>query len=115
MDKLSEYYRATHDPGGGLQTKQTVKLGAVRYRRCVTVSMDVGGLFIWVRPPLGRQRKLLIPWDEIKTVREDRLYGRQAVFMSIGAPEVGKITVYKELFELIRVYLKGNAPLGVKS
>jgi len=111
LNKLAEHYPATHDPGGVSQTKQTVKVGAVRYRRCVTVSIGTEGLFLWVHPPLGKQGKLLIMWDEIKRIRKSRLYGRQGVHMSIGEPVVGEITVYRELFELARVYLNK----GVKS
>jgi hypothetical protein len=100
--KLAERYPAPHEPEGGDWTGQTVKIGAVRYRRCVTVGTDPEGLFLGVCPPLGRARKLLIPWDEIREVREARLYGRQGIHLSIGEPEVGEITMYRELFERMR-------------
>ena len=112
LNELTKHYLATHDPGGVSQTKQTVKIGVVRYRRCVTMSIGTEGLFLWVRPPLGRQGKLLIPWDEIKHVRGARLYGRQGVHLSIGDPEVGEITVYRDLFELVRAHLRGMAQVG---
>jgi len=112
LNKLAEHYPATHDPGGVSQTKQTVKVGVVRYRRCVTVSIGPEGLFLWVRPLLGRQGRLLIPWDEIKQVRGSRMYGRQGVHMSIGDPEVGEITMYRDLFELMRAHLTGVAQEG---
>ena len=107
LSKLFEHYPATHDPGGVSQIKQTVKFGVVRYRKCVTVRFVIEGLFLWVRPPLGRYKQLLIPWDEIKRVGGTSLYGRQGVHMSIGDPEVGEITVYRDLFELIRTFLRG--------
>ena len=114
LNKLAEHYPATHEPGGVSQTKQTVKVGVVRYRRCVTVSIGIGpeGLFLWVQPPLGRAGKLLIPWDEIGQVRGAMLYGRQGVHMSIGDPEVGEITMYRELFERLRGHLKGVVQVG---
>jgi hypothetical protein len=105
LGKLAEHYPATHEPGGVSQTRQTLKVGGVRYRRCVTVSIGPEGLFLWIRPPLGRAGKLLIPWDEIREVGGARLYGRQGVHMSIGDPEVGNITMYRELFERVRTYL----------
>ena len=86
--------------------KQTVKVGVVRYRGCVTVNIGTEGLFLWVRPPLGRQGKFLIPWGEIKRVKKGRLYGLQGVCLSIGDPEVGEITVYQGLFDQIKAHLK---------
>ena len=112
LNKLAGHYPATHDPGEVSQIKQTVKIGVVRYRRCVTVNIGTEGLFLWVRPLLGRQGRLLIPWDEIKQFRGSRMYGRQGVHMSIGDPEVGKITMYRELFELMRAHLTGVAQKG---
>ncbi len=107
LNELIKHYPAPRDPGGVSRTKQTVQIGVVRYRRCVNVSIGTVGLFLWVRPPLGRQGRLLIPWGEIKQVRGARMYGRQGMRMSIGDPDVGKITMYRDLFELVRTYLRG--------
>ncbi len=112
LNKLSEHYHTTNDSGGVCQTKQTVKVGVVRYRRCVTVGIGRDKLFLRVRPPLGREWKLLIPWNEIRQVRGAMLYGRQGVQMSIGNPEVGEITMYRELFELLRGNLDEVAQFG---
>ncbi len=112
LDKLSEHYHAPNDPGGVSQTKQTVKVGVVRYRRCVTVGIGRDELFLLVSPPLGREWKLLIPWNEIRQVRGARLYGRQGVHMSIGDPVVGEITMYRELFDQLRGNLSEVAQLG---
>ena len=112
LNKLAEHYPATHDPRGVSQAKQTVKVGIVRYRRCVTVSIGTEGLFLWVRPPLGRAAKVLIPWNEIRQVRGAKLYGRQGVRMSIGYPEVGEITMYRELFERVKGHLKETVQAG---
>lgn len=113
LSKLFEHYPATGDPRGVSQPKQTVKVGVVRYRKCVTVRFATEGLFLWVCPPLGRQKRLLIPWDEIKQIGGTSLYGRDGVLMSIGDPEVGEVTVYKALFELMRPFLGGSAEEGV--
>ncbi len=112
LNKLSDHYHSTNDPSGVCKTKQTVKVGIVRYRRCVTVGIGRDELFLWVSPPLGREWKLLIPWNEIRQVRGAMLYGRQGVHMSIGDPEAGEITMYRELFELLRGNLSEVAQLG---
>lgn len=106
LKKLFEHYRAPHKPAGASLSRQTVKVGIVRYRKCVNVISGTGGLFLWVRPPLGREKQLLIPWDQIKQFSDTRLYGLQGVCMSIGDPQVGAITVYRDLFDdVIRAFL----------
>lgn len=112
LNKLSEHYHAANDPGGVNQTKQTVKVGVVRYRRCVTVGIGRDELFLLVSPPLGRECKLLIPWNEIRQVKKATLYGRQGVHMTIGDPVAGGITMYRELFEQLRRNLSEVAQLG---
>ncbi len=106
LNKLAEHYSSIAHPTNAVLAKQTVKFGVVRYRSCVTVSMETHGLFLWVRPPLGRHIKLLIPWGQIKKTSASRLYWVPAVLMSIGDPEQGTITVYHNLFERIRANLK---------
>ena len=109
LNELAERYPATQIPGGTFRTKQTVQVGIVRYRRCVTVGISPEGLYLWVRPPLGRQAKLQIPWDEVKQVSESRVFGRRGMQLSIGDPEIGEIRVYRELFESMRAYLREKA------
>ena len=108
LDRLAERYPAGHAPAGNDHVKQTVQVGIVRYRRCVTVGIGTEGLFLWVRPPVGRQAKLLIPWNEIRQIQEAKLYGRPGMRLSIGEPEVGEITIYRELFEPMGMYIDGG-------
>ncbi len=115
LNRLAERYPATYEPSGVRQTKQTAKIGVVQYRRCVTVTISPEGLYLWVRPPLGRAGKLLIPWDEIREVQEARLYWLQGVRMTVGDPQVGEITIYRKLFERMREYVQhrpGRAGAG---
>ena len=105
LNRLAVHFASMAEPANAVLVKQTVKFGDVRYRRCVTVSIEPRGLFLWVRPPLARHIKLLIPWDHIKKTRASRLYGLPAVLMSIGDPGQGTITVYQDLFERIQANL----------
>lgn len=111
LNKLVDHYPAIKDPDGISQTKQTLKIGVVRYRRCVTVSIERDALFLLVSPPLGRKSKIMIPWHEIRQVSRTSLYGRQGVQMSIGDPVVGEITIYRDLFEQLRGNLGEMAQL----
>jgi hypothetical protein len=105
LSALAERYPASDRPQHVDYTKQTVKFGAVRYRRCVGVSADAQGLYLDVNPPLGRRREILIPWDAVTAVHPARLYWRPAMAMSIGDPELATVTVYRRLFESLAPYM----------
>jgi len=105
LTRLARHYPATERPEGVERFKQTVKIGAVRYRSCVMVTVGPQGFYLWVRPPLGRSLAVLIPWDEVREIQRTRLYGRRAMRLSIGNPVVGTVTVYEELFRLMVPYL----------
>lgn len=103
---LAQRYPVTQPPTGATLAKQTVKVGSVRYRSCVDVSVGEGGLYLGVHPPLLEQGDMLIPWDEIKGAQKTRLYSRKAVRLSIGEPEFGSVTLYKALYEQVAPYLR---------
>jgi hypothetical protein len=107
---LAQRYPVTQPPAGATLAKQTVKVGAVRYRRCVDVSVGAGGLYLGVHPPFLEQGDVLIPWEEIKGARKTRLYSRRAVRLSIGEPEFGSVTLYKALYEQVAPYLQPGVP-----
>ena len=106
LTKLAERYPATHVPAGTFRTKQTVQIGIVRYRRCVTVGIGPEGLYLEVRPPLGRHAQLQLPWEALKPAGAAPVFGRRGMRLTLGDPQVGEIRVYRELFALIQPYLR---------
>jgi hypothetical protein len=107
---LAQRYPVTQPPMGATLAKQTVRVGSVRYRRCVDVSVGEGGLYLGVHPPLLAQGDILIPWDEIRGAQKTRLYSRKAVRLSIGEPEFGSVTLYKALYEQVSPHLRPSVP-----
>jgi hypothetical protein len=105
LTRLAQQYPAAERPEGVERLKQTVKIGAVRYRGCVTVTVSSQGLYLRMQAPLSRYPAVLIPWDEVKGTRGARLYGRRGTRLSIGRPEVGAVTMYEELFRLTQPHL----------
>ena len=103
---LARRYPVSQPPTGAMLTKQTVKVGSVRYRRCVDVGIGEGGLYLGVHPPLLAKGDMLIPWEEIKGARKTRLYSRRAVRLSIGEPEFGSVTLYEGLYEQAAPHLR---------
>ena len=105
LTRLIERYPAPQRSEGVEREKQTVKIGVVRYRRCVTANVSSDGLYLWVRPPLSRHPPILIPWDAVRRICRTRLYGRKAVRLLIDGPEVTPLVVYEGLFKLIHPHL----------
>lgn len=105
LTRLIERYPATQRPEGTEREKQTVKIGAVRYRRCVTANVSSQGLYLWVRPPLSRHPPILIPWAAVRRICRTTLYGRKAVRLLIAGPGVPPLILYEGLFKLIHPHL----------
>ena len=105
--RFSERYPASGKLEGPAYARQTVQIGPVRYRRCVTVHVSDRGLYLQPRILLTRYPPVLIPWDEIKGVTDTRIYWARAKRLSIGEPQVGAVSVQMGLYALIQSYLEG--------
>jgi hypothetical protein len=103
---LTRRYPATQPPTGAMLVKQTVKVGSVRYRHCVAVSVGERGLYLGVHPPLSAKGDMLIPWEEVRGAWKTGLYSRRAVRLSIGEPEFGSVTLYEGLYEQVAPHLR---------
>ncbi len=75
--------------------RQTLKVGGVVWRNCVSVAILDDGLRLEVSAPLPFLAKppMLVPWPEITTVETVRLFWEEAAMLSIGRPTVGTITL----------------------
>ena len=110
LHKLAARYPATEPPQGTPLRKQTVQIGPVRFRRCVTLQVSDTGLYLWVRPPLSRHPPVQVPWTEITPVGTTRIYWGRAMLLSVGKPELATIRVQMDLFERLQPYLNGSRP-----
>ena len=110
---LSETYATTRPVPEQALRRQTVVVGRVLYRRCMTLGFDDRGLYLETSSPIpivGR-RCALIPWTEFKRIDEGRLFWRPAAVLSIGDPSISTITVPIELFnKAMRPALGKKAP-----
>jgi hypothetical protein len=120
LDRLVDLYPARTEPlvlrpasagTGAKHTWQTVQVGPVVYRRCVTVHVGSEGLYLCVRPPFRRYPPLFIPWSEVSAVHAATLHWQRALRLSIGRPAVTTITCTGRLLQSIRPHLpEGLAP-----
>jgi len=105
--RLAEKFPAPFQPEGTVFKKQTIQVGSVAYKNCATVVVSSQGLFLEANLPLfSRLTPLLIPWDGIGGLREGSLYWKKTVILSIGQPESGTVTVFKDLYNKIQPFLR---------
>ncbi len=101
--RLAQRFAAQGTPDGQRFVRQTVQVGAVVYKRCVTVIISPGGLHVdaGVAARAFGNAPLLIPWNEIRHEQRVRLHWQTAVRLSIGEPEIGVITLKSDLFQKV--------------
>jgi hypothetical protein len=104
---LAGRYAVAAAPQGLAFTGQTIAIGAVRLRHSGTVVIGPAGLYV---KGAIVARPALIPWSDVRAVRQSKIYQRPAVELSIGEPEVGTVTVYPDLFAAMRPYLAAAQP-----
>ena len=113
---LAQRYGAITEPEGRKLSRQTIKVGAVRWRLCVTVILNPQGMYLqmgyrqsWLSA-IRKHPPVLIPWPEFKAPRKGRLYlGWQAVQLSVGEPQMAAITFPMGLYKEITGYLDPSA------
>lgn len=111
LDELVDLYPARTEPSGAKHTWQTVQIGPVVYRRCVTVHVGAEGLYLCVRPPFRSYPPLFIPWSEISAVQRATLHWQRALRLSVGRPTVTTITCVRRLLQSFHPQLPaGLAP-----
>jgi hypothetical protein len=105
LPALITQYATTQDPQGEDLSRQTIQIGAVRYRNCVTVTIDERGLFLCIDTVFKKYPRICIPWKAFKTTQPSRIYARPARQCSIGEPAVGTLRIPESLFRKMGPYL----------
>lgn len=114
--RLSEVYATTRQLPTRLLRRQTVVVGRVLYRNCITVGFDDIGLYLATGFPISifGKRALFLPWTEFMRVDEGRLFWSRAAVLSLGEPVVGTITMPMELFNNVIRPAIGNAATNLQ-
>ena len=78
----------------------------ISYRRDAEVRLAPQGLYLRVRPFLGKCEPALIPWSELRNPQPTILALQKAVRLSVGKPEVTTVVLTQQLFDRIKPYLR---------
>ncbi len=105
FSRIAEHYSTDLPPKGDRFTKQTIQIGAVRYRKCVTIDIDSRGFYFCIHVIFSKHPQVLIPWKDFKDMQETGIYQKRAKQFSIGDPPVGTIAIPEELFHRMKSFL----------
>lgn len=105
LARLVQLYAAAAPWTASLAPRQTVVIGRLRLRRCVTVGASPEGLYLSVRIAWHRPPPLLIPWYAVEGIEQTRLGTEKAVRLSIRKPEVASVALPWEWSTAVSEYL----------
>ena len=102
--RLAEVYATANPPTGQITQRETIQVGAVIYKRCVTLGVADEGLYVAIW-----RKTALIPWTEFKAVGQATLYWQKVPMLTVGDPPVATMTVPVAVFQVMR----GRLPVGL--
>ena len=102
--RLAEVYGTTKPPTGQVTSRETIQVGAVTYKRCVTLGVADEGLYVSIW-----RKTALLPWTEFKALGQATLYWQKVPMLTVGDPPVATMTVPVVVFQVMREKL----PMGL--
>ena len=102
--KLAVTYGSNNPPTGQITKGETIQVGAVTYKRCVTLGVANEGLYVSIW-----RKTTLIPWTEFKGIGQATLYWQKVPMLTVGDPPVATMTVPVAVFQVMR----GRLPVGL--
>ena len=100
---LVERYATSNAPTGHVLARQTIKIGAVTYKRCATLGVATEGLYVRVW-----RKTVVIPWREFTGLGQETLFWQKMPKLTVGAPPVATITLPPSLLPLLRERLPAD-------
>jgi hypothetical protein len=86
--RLAEVYATANPPTGQITNRETSQVGAVTYKRCVTLGVADEGLYVSIW-----RKMALIPWPEFKGIGQATLYWQTVPMLTVGDPPVATMTM----------------------
>jgi len=95
--RLSEVYATANSPTGQITKGETIQVGAVTYKRCVTLGVADEGLYISIW-----RKTALIAWTEFKAIGQAALYWQKVPMLTVGDPPIATMTVPVAVFQMMQ-------------
>jgi hypothetical protein len=98
--RLAEFYATANPLAGQITKRETIQIGAVTFKRCVTLGVADDGLYVAIW-----RKMVLIPWTEFKAVGQATLHWQKVPMLTVGNPPVATMTVPVAVFQAMRAKL----------
>lgn len=97
--QLKQQYRVEQPPSGTIVRRQTVKIGLVTFKQCITVGIANEGLYLsmW-------RTTVLIPWSELAAAGETTFFWRRVPVLAVGQPQFTTLTFEQGLIEKMQAH-----------
>lgn len=105
LSKLVDRYKTDLSPANLILTGQTFQIGLVKYWKCVSFRADEAGLFLHIKVPLWKSRKILIPWKDLCQAGFTKIYWESAVSFNVGETYLTTIAVPMQMFYLMKPFI----------
>lgn len=99
---LAEHFTCDGPPPPNVLKRQTMQVGATRFRNSMSLGITAQGLYMHTR---FTRPDLFIPWAAFRSVRPTTIYWRNAYFLGIGQPEIGKIGIFEDQYAWMQPFL----------
>ncbi len=93
---LADAYGTLGPLTGQIAERQTIQIGAVTYKRCVTLGAANEGLYVAIW-----RKMALIPWTEFKGLGQATLYWQKVPLLTVGDPPVATVTIPAAMFQVM--------------
>jgi hypothetical protein len=98
--RVAARYGTVNVPSGRVIHRQTVKIGAVVYKRCTTLGIASEGLYLTVF-----RKTAMIPWSDFTRLEAATLHWQKVPLLTVGEPPIATMTVPSAEFDHMRQYL----------
>jgi hypothetical protein len=110
---LTGVYGTSKLPDGGRVFRSAnLRVGPVRWRRCVTVGILPEGLYLELKVFARHYPPVLIPWRDIVRVTDTRLYWFRAKELRFSQPQTPPVTVQLNVFQEMQAKLSTGYSVG---
>lgn len=103
---LTALYGTTATPGPSYLHGQTIRIGAVRYRKCVNIFAGGEGLWLQVKIPLWKTRTVLIPWNDISQAGYTSIWMIPAFTVVVGGEKPVTIALPMSIFTWVEPFIR---------
>jgi hypothetical protein len=108
LSKLVDRYKTDLNPANLSLTGQTIQIGMVKYRKCVSFRADEAGLFLHIKVSLWKSRQILIPWKDMSQAGFTKIYWESAVSFNVGETYLATIAVPLQMFYLMKPFIRDS-------